>query len=162
MLSVLMAVLICPFFVLLFRWAGDESWAVALVMGVGVAVVCGPVLGYLTAHEVQESMAASGPLTEDDRVVVERAARRGPVPEDGSLREAALRVAEDRLIVLRQTRARALTFASVLLLVTGFFAIAQSPWWWIAVAACAALVVLVVVGPAHLERRADLLRGTDP
>ena len=35
-------------------------------------------------------MAASGPLTEDDRVLVERATRRVPVPEDGALRERAL------------------------------------------------------------------------
>jgi ABC-type transport system involved in cytochrome c biogenesis permease component len=160
-LSIVMAALICPFFVLLFRLGGDESWAAALIMGVGVAVVCGPVLGYLTAHEMQKSMAASGPLTEDDRVLVERATRRGPVPEDGALREAALRVTEDRLLVLRQTRAGALAFASVLVLVTGFFAIAQSAWWWIAVVACAALLVLVVIGPARLQRRAALLRSTD-
>ncbi len=124
-------------------------------------MVCGPVLGYLTAHEMQKSVAAAGPLTEDDRVLVERAARRGPVPEDRALREAALLVTEDRLMVLRRTRARALTFASVLFLVTAFFAITQSPWWWIAVVACAALLVLVVVSPARLQQRADMLRSTD-
>lgn len=160
-LSILMAVLVCPFFVLLFRLGAGESWPAALITGVGVAVVCGPVLGYLTAHEMQKSMAASGRLDEDDRDLVERATRRGPVPEDRALREAALRVTEDRLLVLRQTRAGALAFASVLVLVTGFFAIARSPWWWIAVVACAALLVLVVVGPARLKRRADMLRSTD-
>jgi hypothetical protein len=159
--SILMAVLICPFFVLLFRLGADESWPAALITGVGVAAVCGPVLGYLTAHQIQKSMAASGPMRENDRVLVERAARRGPVPEDGALREAALRVTEDRLIVLRQKRSGALGFASVLILVTGFFAIARSPWWWIAVAGCTALLVLVVVGPARLQRRADMLRSTD-
>lgn len=132
-----------------------------MIMGVGVALICGPALGYLTAQEMRKWMAASGPLTEDDRVLVERAARRGPVPEDGALREAALRVTEDRLIVLRQTRARALTFASVLVLVTGLFAITQSPWWWIAVVASGALLVLVVVSPARLRRRAAMLRSTD-
>ena len=160
-LSAVMAALICPFFVLLFRLRGDESWTAAIVMGVVVALVCGPVLGYLTAHQMRESMAASGPLTEDDHVLVERAARRGPVPEDGALREAALRVTEDRLVMLRQTRARALTLVLVVVLVTGLFAIARSPWWWTAVVACAALLALVVVTPARLRRRADLLRSTD-
>ena len=96
-------------------------------MGAGVAVIGGPALGYLTAHEMKKSMAASGPLTEDDRVLVERAARRGPVPVDSALREAALRVTDDRLIALRHTRARALAFASVLVLVSVFCAVAQSP-----------------------------------
>jgi hypothetical protein len=38
-----------------------------------------------------------------------------------------------------------LAFSAVLVLVTGFFAIAQSPWWWVAVGACAALLTLVLV-----------------
>ena len=160
-LSAFMGALIFPFFVLLFRLRGDESRTAAIIMGVGVVLICGPVIGYVTAHQMRASMAASGPLAENDRIAVERAARRGPVPKDGALREAALRVTENRLVTLRQTRARALTLVLVLVLVTGFFAIARSPWWWTSVVACAALLALVVVTPARLRRRADLLRSTD-
>jgi protein-S-isoprenylcysteine O-methyltransferase Ste14 len=161
-LAVVMAALICPFFVLLFRLGGDASWATALIMGVGVAVLCGPVLSYFVDHEMRRSLAVGGPLTEDDRVLVERAARRGPVPNDNALREAALRVAENRLVVLRQTRSRALAASFVLVFATGILAIAQSPWWWIAVGACVAVLVLVLLAPARVQRRAELLRNTNP
>ena len=157
-LAVVMGALICPFLVLLFRLGGERSWATASIMGVGVTVVCGPVLSYFIDREMRRWLAASGPLTVDDRVLVERAARRGPVPRDNALREAALRVAEDRLVVLRQTRSRAPATSVVLLLTTVFCAIAQSPWWWIAVGACAAILVLVLLAPAHVQRRAELLR----
>ncbi|MCW2534896.1 MAG: hypothetical protein JWQ26_595 [Modestobacter sp.] len=81
-------------------------------MGVGVALICAPALGYVTTQQIHDSRAASGPLPAEDRARVERVARRGPVPEDDALRQAALRVAEDRLVVLRQTRARALALPS--------------------------------------------------
>ena len=128
-------------------------------MGVGVAVLCGPVLSHVVDREMRRTLAAGGPLTEDDRVLVERAARRGPVPTDDALREAALRVAEDRLVELRQTPSRGLAASVLLIVATGFLAVEQSPWWWIAVGACAA--VLVVVAPARVQQRADLLRDTN-
>jgi hypothetical protein len=64
------------------------------------------------------------------------------VPEDDALREAALRVVEDRLIVVRGTRVRARATATILLLVSVLLAVLQSPWWWIAVVLCVGLLVL--------------------
>src|SRR5688500_6201409 len=113
-LAIQMGLLVAPFFVLLFGLTGDRSWTAAVLMGVSVAVVCAPVLGFMTAHGIRDSMAAVEQVPEHERAVVERAARRGPVPEDDSQREAALRLVEDRLVTLRATRTRALTFPSIL------------------------------------------------
>jgi hypothetical protein len=157
-LAAVMGALIAPFFVLLFGLTGDRSWTAAVLMGLGVGVVCAPVLGYITANQIQDSMAASGSLSQSDRAVVERAARRGPVPEDDAVREAALRVVEDRLMVLRGTRVPARTTAAILLLVAVLLAVVQSPWWWIAAVFCVGLLVLVLVAPARLQRRAEMLR----
>ena len=38
-LSAVMGTLICPFFVVLFRLRGDESWTAAIVMGGVVALI---------------------------------------------------------------------------------------------------------------------------
>ena len=156
-LAVVMGVVIAPFFVVLFGLTGDRSWTTAVLMGLGVGVVGAPVLGYITANQIQDSMAASGSLSESDRVSVERAARRGPVPEDDARREAALRVVEDRLIVLHGTRVPARATATILLLVSVLLAVLQSPWWWIAVVLCVGLLVLVLMAPARLQRRAEML-----
>ncbi|MCZ2857664.1 hypothetical protein [Blastococcus sp. VKM Ac-2987] len=160
-LAVAMGLLLAPFAVLLFRLTGDHSWPAAALMGVAGTVVCAPVLGFLTATTIQDSTAGAGQLPEHERAVVERAARRGPAPEDAGQREAALRLVEDRLLGLRATRTRALTSAAVLLVVSGFLAVARSPWWWLAAAACAALLVVVLAAPARLARRAELLRAGD-
>jgi MFS family permease len=157
-LAAVMGALIAPFFVLLFGLTGDRSWTAAVLMGLGVGVVCAPVLGYITANQIQDSMAASGSLSESDRVAVERAARRGPAPADDGVREAALRVVEDRLIVLRGTRVPARATAAILLLVSVLLTVVQSPWWWIAVVLCVGLLVLVLMAPARLQRRAEMLR----
>lgn len=53
-LSLVMGLLISPFFVLLFRLMGDRSWTDAAIMGVGVALVCAPVLGYVTTHRIHD------------------------------------------------------------------------------------------------------------
>jgi hypothetical protein len=158
-LALVMGALLVPFVVLLFRLAGDRSWTAALLMGIAVTIVCAPVLGALTASAMRGARAASASLPEEDRALVERASRRGPVPADDDLREAALSLAEDRLTVLRSTRTRGLTATGVLVLLSGSLAVAQSAWWWAAVAAGAALLVLVLVTPARLERRTRLLRG---
>lgn len=157
-LAIVTGLLLAPFFVLLLGLTGDRSWTAAVVTGVSVAVVCAPVLGYLTANGLRDSMVAAEQVPEHERATVERAARRGPVPDDEGQRKAALHLVEDRLLTLRATRTRALTFPAVLVLIAGFFAVAQSAWWWIGAAASLALVVLVLITPARLERRAELLR----
>ncbi|SEL56151.1 hypothetical protein SAMN04515665_114123 [Blastococcus sp. DSM 46786] len=157
--GIVMGALLAPFSVLVFRLAGDRSWTAAVLMGVGVMVVCAPVLGFVTATTIRDSMAAVEEVPEHQRAAVERAARRGPVPEDDALREAALHLVEDRLLTIYATRTRALALPAVLALVTGFLAVAQSPWWWVGVAVAAALAVLVLVAPRRLERRAELLHG---
>jgi hypothetical protein len=157
-LGVVMGALICPVFVLLFA-QGGRSWPVALLMGLGVAVVCGPIIGYVMAHEFRRSLAAAGPLSDDARIAVERATRGGPVPDDDDVRAAALRVVEDRLIVLRATRPRAVGLMATLALVTGFLAVTGPDWWWIAVGACLVMLVVVLAAPARLRRRAEVLRG---
>jgi type VI protein secretion system component VasK len=157
-LAVVMGLLLAPFFVLLFRVAGDHSWTAAVVMGIGVAVICAPALVFMTAKGIRDSMVAAERVPAHERAVVERAARRGPVPEDDGQRQAALRLVEDRLLTLQATRTRAVALPTVLALLAGVLAVTRSPWWWVAVAAAVALVVGVLLIPRRLRRRADLLR----
>ncbi|MCF6742703.1 hypothetical protein E9529_00130 [Blastococcus sp. KM273128] len=156
--GIAMGVLLAPFAVLVLGLTGDRSWTAAVLLGVGAAVVCAPMLGFVTAHTVRDAMAAVEEVPEDQRAAVERAARRGAVPEDDALREAALHLVEDRLLTVHATRTRALALPAVLAVVAAFLAVAQSPWWWLGVAVAAALAVLVLVAPGRLERRAALLR----
>jgi hypothetical protein len=79
-LAILTGLLVAPFFVLLFGLTGDRSWTAAVRMGVSVAAVCAPVLGLITANGIRDSMAATGPLPEHDRALVERASRGDPYP----------------------------------------------------------------------------------
>ncbi|MGY1725227.1 hypothetical protein [Blastococcus sp. SYSU DS0533] len=109
---------------------GETVCVAGVLMGVGIAVVCAPVLGFVTASTVRDSRAAVEELPEHQRAVVERAAPRGPVPEDDALREAAPHPVEDRLLTVRATRTRALALPAV----------------------------VALVAPARLERRAELLR----
>jgi hypothetical protein len=157
-LGVVVGALICPIFVLLFGQDG-RSWPQALLMGFGVAVVCGPAIGYVLAREFRRSLAAAEPLSEDARIAVERATRRGPVPEDDDVRAAALRVVEDRLTAVRAGRPRASALLAVIAVVTGFLAVTGPDWWWIAVGACLVMLAVVLAAPARLRRRAEVLRG---
>lgn len=157
--TVVIGAVIGPFFVLLLRVGGDRSWPAAVLTGLAVTAVSSPVLGYATANQVRDSLEAGGTLSEHDRALVERAARRGPVPEADAARAAALRLVEHRLVVIDRSRVRARVTAVVLLAVVVVLALVQSSWWWIAVAACAGLLVLVLVTPGRLRRRAELLRG---
>lgn len=156
-----MGLLVLPAFTLLFRLRGGESWTTAAVMGLVTAVICAPVLGHLVSGQVSRSMEGSGPLSADDRVLVDRAARRGAVPEDDALRAAALRVVEERLDADRRTGGRAVLSAAVLVLVAGLLALTGSPWWWAAVGLGVALLVLRFAGRAHLQRRAERLGGQE-
>ncbi|MGY1609309.1 hypothetical protein [Geodermatophilus sp. SYSU D00700] len=157
-LSLVMGALVAPGLVLVVRFVGDESWTAAVVTGVVAAVVCAPVLGLLVARDTRDTLDASGPVPHRDRALVERAARRGPVPEDDDLREAALRVVEGRLALVTRTRTRAVVTTVVLALLCAGVALTRSPWWWAGVVVCIGLSVLVLVTPARLRRRADLLR----
>ncbi|MGY1694040.1 MULTISPECIES: hypothetical protein [unclassified Geodermatophilus] len=157
-LTLVMGVLVAPLLVLGLRFVGDASWSSAVVTGVVVAVVCAPVLALLVARNTHDALDAFGPLPHGNRALVERAARRGPVPEDDEVRGAALRVVEGRLALLAQTRTRALLTTVVLVLLCAGLAVTASPWWWAGLVVCAGLLVLVLVTPARLRRRADLLR----
>ncbi|MQA33005.1 hypothetical protein [Modestobacter roseus] len=155
--SALMTLLLAPFFVGIFWGLRDFGAVGTLVTGVGAAAICGPVVGYLTWQQTRESLPAGESSPDEARA--ERAARRGPVPEDDDVRGDALRIVEHRLALLSASRGRALVSAAVLPLVATFLAVAQSPWWWIAVVVCLGTSTSVVLIPRHLERRAALLRG---
>lgn len=157
-LTVLMGLLVAPVLVLLFRSVGERSWPAALLMGIVSAVVCAPLLGLLTARGIRDSTPVLQGLPEVERARVELAARRGPVPADAEVRRAALHLVQVRRSAVRATRSRALACATALVLVSGFLALARSPWWWIAVAAGLAMTVAVLVLPRRLDRRAELLR----
>jgi hypothetical protein len=152
-------ILITPFFVLLFRFGRDTTWTAAVPTGVLTAAICAPVLGFMVARQVRDSVAAGGPLTDVDRAAAERAARRGPVPEDDALRLAALRIAEDRVAQLDTARVRARLSGAALLLLSVVLAVLSSPWWWTAAVFWAALLVVSLVAPGRLHRRVDLLRS---
>jgi hypothetical protein len=159
--AALSAALLAPVFVLLQRFLGHERWVPAAIVGSVTAAVCGPILALMLTGRWRDMMAAAGPLAEEDRASVERAARRGPVPADPQLREAARRLAEDRLLTLRRTRTRALVTMSVFVVLTAASAVLRSPWWWIAVGVCVGMLAVGLTVPARVERRAALLRGEE-
>ena len=158
-LSVLMGLLVAPCFVLVFRLGRDTTWTTAVLTGLLTAAICAPVLGFMVARQIRDSVVAGGPLTDVDRAVAERAARRGPVPEDDALRLAALRIAEDRAAQLGTARVRACLFGAALLLVSVVLAVLTSPWWWTAAVFWAALLAVSLVAPGRLRRRIELLRS---
>jgi hypothetical protein len=80
------------------------------------------------------------------------------VPEDDALREAAFRVVENRQIVLRGLRTRALHSMSAVVLVGVMVAVTRSPFGWVLAAAGVAGLALVAAAPLLLSRRAALLR----
>ncbi|MGY1855361.1 hypothetical protein [Modestobacter sp. SYSU DS0290] len=155
-----MAVLLAPFLIAVFWVVRDMSPAATVSAGVVTAAICGPMVGYVTWRQTREFLPDAGSAPEPDQVEAERAARRGPVPEDDDVRAAALRIVEHRLALLQVNRSSALVSAAVVPLVAVFLTVAVSPWWWIGVVLGLALSALVLLTPAHLERRADLLRGS--
>lgn len=92
-------------------------------------------------------------------IALRSSVRRGAGRCPGTRRSATLRVVEDRLRSIRAKRVRSLSGALLLVLVSVFFAVTQSPWWWPSVAFWGGMLVLVVLAPAHLQRRAELFRN---
>jgi hypothetical protein len=146
--SVVAGVLLAPFIIVAFRFISDMSWTAAVITGLIATAACGPMVGYMSSKQADESTSPAGPLPEEDRVRVERAARRGPVPAEDELREAALRIVEHRLFVLQVSRGSALGTTRVLLVGTVFLAVVHSPWWWLGLVAGLALLALVLVTPS--------------
>jgi hypothetical protein len=160
-LSLVMGALLAPFFTVMFRLGRDMGWAAAVPTGLLTAAICGPILGYMAWKQAHESISGAGSLPEDHLARAERAARRGAVPQEDELRQAALGIVEHRLLMLHATRVRALVSTASLLVVAVLLAVSHSPWWWMGVGFGLALLAFVLWTPAHLERRAQLLRRLD-
>ena len=88
---------------------------------------------------------------------VDRATRRGPVPEDPEERTAAHRLLVYRLTRIRQTQTRSRVGQVVMAVVGAALALGSSPWWWLVVALAVVLLVASPLLVRRLERRAELL-----
>lgn len=131
---------------------------------VGGAVVGGLVFGGLlgpwTARQARSQREAMGDLALRDTALVNRAARRGAVPQDPELRRAALRTSEHALGTVLGQRTFGIILFSVLAVMSLLF-VRDSPWWLMATG----VFVIALVGqwftPRRLRHRIALLSAPD-
>ena len=137
------------------RFARGDSWTEALALEVVAGLLRGGVAGALTTARLRED--ADG-MPSETYARVERATRRGPVPESPEERAAAHDPVLSRPVVVRASRTPSAVLFSGLALLTAVGGVTRSPWWWVVTGVCVALVVVaVLVVPRRLERRAELL-----
>lgn len=134
----------------------SSSWTTALAAGALSGIMFGAIMGPTMAQQNRRHRQAAGDLSPQDFFVVQRAARRGPIPTDPRLRAAAARAATFQLDnVRRHRRSGILIFGLGLVLSVAF--VFQSRWWLLAMPAYAYLLITQWELPKRLERRRKLL-----
>jgi hypothetical protein len=137
-----------------------ESWWEAVVSGGLGGVLFGTLVGPVLARSNRRLRDAAGDVPRDQlhRVVV--LARRGPVPEDPRLRQAARRVALDQRQQVLAQRWWTLPFIALVItgMVWGALSAVEPAWvWWVMAAFFTPLAGSHLVLPRQLARRAELL-----
>ena len=135
----------------------DKDVPEAAISAVIGGVVFGLVMGPVMARRNRRTREALG--TDDPDVIrrAARAARRGPVPADPTLREGARRMAELQREQLVRQRRWAVPFSVLVIAAAVYLAIAVSPAGWVLAAVFAVLLAMLLALPRRLERRAELL-----
>lgn len=130
---------------------------VALGAGALFGLVMGPALARLNAR----ARAVIGPMSTAQYGEVLRAARRGPVPADPQIREAATRLVRWRLDEAARHRTGLLVLVAILLALTVVRAIMGSPIDWFFVPIWVVVPVAHVWEQKRLRQRVALLEGQD-
>ncbi|GLY32198.1 hypothetical protein [Kineosporia sp. NBRC 101731] len=148
-----------------FNSSGPEEGAARFIGPVVGGVVAGVFFGLFMSHFItnmnSDLISAAGLNDPQELREAIRASRRGPVPADPRIRQAALRVARHHLSVVERQRISSPALFGVFVL--GYIAMAflLSPWWLVAAAFFAAMLVYTVIQPNHLARRIVDLDTTD-
>ena len=139
------------------RFGQGRSWGEA----VAVAVVCGAlfglVIGPVQRAQNQRTAAAVGSRSGVDLGRVVRAASRGPVPADPKERRAARVVAAAQLAALDRQLPYAVVVAAVLLGISAWLVVTDSPHWWLGAVFCAVVLLPRAVIGRRLRRRIERL-----
>ncbi|GLY32199.1 hypothetical protein [Kineosporia sp. NBRC 101731] len=123
--------------------------------------IVGLAVGRLTAETNAQTMEVAALDNQDELAQALRASRRGPVPTDPRIRQAAHRLAVLHLSRFkRQQTSAAWTFVPLCMLYTGL-AINSSPWWLLALAFFALMLALNRVLPTRTARRIIELAPTN-
>ncbi len=140
------------------RLVGEEPWTEAVVSGAVTGLFFGALVGPVVARQQRRAKEAVGTRSAAELRRAARAANRGPVPDDGELREAARRYAlHQRGEILRQRRWGIPFFVAVVALTVWLALRADAAFWWFAVGLALAAFGAYGVQPHRLARRAELL-----
>jgi hypothetical protein len=134
------------------------NWGDALIAGVIAGVIYGAIYGVFMHRRFGRYRAAIGGVPQRDVRRAAREARRGKVPEDPEARRAAYRLLDVQLGELRRQRRWAPILFVLLLGLSVFLALTQTPWWWVTVPCWPALLAMHLVMPRRMGRRLELLR----
>ncbi|MGY1844020.1 hypothetical protein [Modestobacter sp. SYSU DS0875] len=135
--------------------------AQALLSGLVVGFAGGLGTAWNARRQDARFREATAGLGDDGARAAHRAVRRGPVPGDPRVREAAVRLLDVRLDVA--TQHPGLNLACILL-VGGYAAVqalTRTPWWWLGVLVALGAAVSWYREPVRLRRRRAELTG-DP
>jgi hypothetical protein len=141
---------------------GDASVPLALVSGLVGGAFFGLIFGPLSARMARRQRNAMGQVSDEEARVVQRAAVRGPLPTDPRLRNAAAGAATNQLEQLRRQRYWAPVFWLLVIALTLWLAVTDSPWWGLLCVFFAGFLVVQLWMPRHLSRRVARLRGEAP
>lgn len=134
----------------------SSSWTTALAAGAISGILFGAMMGPTMAKQNRRHRQATGDLSPQDFFVVQRAARRGPIPTDPRLRAAAARAAAFQLDNARGHRKSGIPIFGLGLAMSVAF-VFQSRWWLLVMPAYAYLLIALWELPKRLERRRKLL-----
>ncbi len=142
------------------RFLEDESWPQAVVSGVLVGVFFGAAMGPFAARMNRRFREAAGDVPRDQLQRIARLARRGPVPEDPQVRQAAHRVAlqqRDQLLAQRRWVLPLLGLIVAFLLWVALRDGGGDPFSWFVIVILLVLVAAHLLLARHLTRQAELL-----
>lgn len=141
----------------------DGGWVGPILTGVIVGLVLAVVTGGLATWSAQDldRRPEVTLLTPGQRAAVILAARRGPVPDDPTVRSAALRMVGTDVARARRDRRRGGTVLLALAVAMTVFTILHpSTLQWLSTVALVAPAAEMLLRPRLLTRRRDLLAGS--
>jgi Flp pilus assembly protein TadB len=133
-------------------------WGDALIAGVIAGAVYGAIYGVFMHRRFGRYREAIGGVPQRDVRRAAREARKGRVPQDPEARRSAYRLLDVQLGELRRQRRWAPVFFVLILTLSVFLALTQTPWWWVIVPFWLAMLVMHLVLPRRMGRRLELLR----
>ena len=146
-------------FMAVFGYVHDGGARLApVIMGALIGgMVSGAGMGPVTAGRWERARLAMGDVDDALEPQIMAAAKRGVVPADPVVRDAATALVQHRMAELAGQRPWAIPMFATLVVLTGTLALTRSLWWWLAAAALSASLLLSLVQPARLSRRLKAL-----